>query len=261
MEPSVALIPALQDNYVALLHSPDERSVAIIDPSEAEPVIHYIEDRGLQPLAILNTHHHPDHVGGNRELQKVYDLPVYASAGDRHRIPGLTHPMYEGDQVTPAGLDREGVVWAIPGHTRNHIAFLFPQNALIFTGDTLFAAGCGRLFEGTAEQMHASLTRLACLPESTRIYCGHEYTVKNLRFAQTVEPKNAEIAERLAEAKEHRAKGEPTLPSTIGTELRTNPFLRVNNPPVRKAVQDQGTEEGDPVTVLAALRRWKDRFH
>ena len=168
--------------------------------------------------------------------------------------------MHEGDQLTPAGLNREGVVWAIPGHTRTHISFLLPQNELVFTGDTLFVAGCGRLFEGTAEQMHASLTRLACLPESTRIYCGHEYTVKNLRFAQTIEPKNAEIAERLAEAKECQARGEPTLPSTIGAELRTNPFLRVNSSAIREAVRGQGTKEEDPVTILATLRRWKDRF-
>ncbi|HKJ71285.1 MAG TPA: hydroxyacylglutathione hydrolase [Gammaproteobacteria bacterium] len=260
MESPVTLIPALRDNYVALLHSPDGRSVAIVDPSEPEPVIRHLEETGLQPLAIFNTHHHPDHVGGNRELQKTYDLPVYGAAADRDRIPGLTHPMYEGDRVTPAGLDRSGVVWDIPGHTRTHTAFVFPDDGLLFAGDTLFAAGCGRLFEGTPEQMQASLARLAGLPDDTRLYCGHEYTLNNLRFASAVEPDNADVADKLAWAEAARERGEPTLPSTIGEEKRTNPFLRWEQPAVRAAARERGAEDDDPVTVFAAIRAWKDRF-
>jgi hydroxyacylglutathione hydrolase len=260
MEPPVALIPALRDNYVALLFAPDERSVAIIDPSEAEPVIRYLEDNGLQPLAIFNTHHHPDHVGGNRELQKTYDLPVYGAAGDRDRIPGLTHPMYDGDRVTPAGLGRAGVVWDIPGHTRAHTAFVFADDGLLFAGDTLFAAGCGRLFEGTPEQMQASLARLATLPDTTRLYCGHEYTANNLRFASAVEPDNTDVRDKLTWAEATRERGEPTLPSTIGEEKRTNPFLRWDQPAVRAAAREWGAPGEDPVAVFAAIRRWKDQF-
>ncbi|MEF8793751.1 hydroxyacylglutathione hydrolase [Thiohalorhabdus sp.] len=260
MEPPVALIPALRDNYVALLHSPDGRSVAIIDPSESEPVARYLESRGLQPLAIFNTHHHPDHVGGNRELQKAYDLPVYGAAADRDRIPGLTHPMYEGDRITPAGLDRLGVVWDIPGHTRAHTAFVFADDGLLFAGDTLFAAGCGRLFEGTPDQMQASLARLRELPDETRLYCGHEYTVNNLRFAQAVEPDNPTIKKKLAWAVELRRQGEPTLPSTIGEEKQTNPFLRWNETAVKNASRQKGALDDDPVSVFAAVREWKDRF-
>lgn len=260
MEASVALIPALRDNYVALLHSPDGRSVAIIDPSEAEPVIRHLEERGLQPLAIFNTHHHPDHVGGNRELQKTYDLPVYGAAADRDRIPGLTHPMYDGDRVAPAGLNRAGEIWDIPGHTRTHTAFVFPEENLLFAGDTLFAAGCGRLFEGTPEQMQASLARLAELPDATRVFCGHEYTVNNLRFAAAVEPDNPDIRDKLAWAQQTREQGEPTLPSTIGEEKQTNPFLRWGEPGVQAAARERGAEGDDPVAVFAAIRGWKDRF-
>ncbi len=260
MEPQVELSPALVDNYVALLLSPYGRNVAIVDPAEAEPVIRHLRERYLQPVAIFNTHHHPDHTGGNRELQKAYDLPVYGAAEDRDRIPGLTHPMYEGDRVTPAGLDREGVVWDIPGHTHTHIAFVFPEDGLLFAGDTLFVAGCGRLFEGTAAQMEASLSRLASLPDSTRVYCGHEYTLKNLRFARAVEPENEAVREKLAWAEGVRARGEPTLPSTIGEEKRTNPFLRVRKPEVQAAALRRGASGADPAAVFAAIRAWRDRF-
>lgn len=259
MEPRVELIPALGDNYVALLPSPNGRNVAIIDPAEAEPVIRHMEAGGLQPVAILNTHHHPDHTGGNRELQKTYDLPVYGAAGDRDRIPGLTHPMYDGDRVSPAGLDRAGVVWDIPGHTRHHIAFVFPEDGILFAGDTLFVAGCGRLFEGTPAQMEASLSRLAGLPDSTQVYCGHEYTLKNLRFALEVEPENEDIREKLERTEQVRARGEPTLPSSIGEEKRTNPFLRVREQAVIEAARARGTASEDPADVLAAIRAWKDR--
>ena len=260
MEPPVVLIPALRDNYVALLRSPDGRNAAIIDPSESEPVFRYLETHGLQPLAILNTHHHPDHVGGNRELQKAYDLPIYGAAEDRDRIPGLTHPMYDGDRLTPAGLNRAGVVWDIPGHTRTHTAFVFPDDGLLFAGDTLFAAGCGRLFEGTPEQMQASLARLANLPDDTHLYCGHEYTVNNLRFAQAVEPENHAIEEKLQWAQQCRQQDQPTLPSTIGEEKRTNPFLRWDEPAVKNTARERGAADDDPVSVFAAIRGWKDRF-
>ncbi|KPV40395.1 hypothetical protein AN478_06215 [Thiohalorhabdus denitrificans] len=260
MDTPVVLIPALRDNYVALLHSPNGRNVAIIDPAEAEPVIRYLREHDLQPVAIFNTHHHPDHVGGNRELQKAYDLPVYGAAEDRDRIPGLTHPMYDGDRVTPAGLDRAGVLWDIPGHTRTHTTFVFPDDELVFAGDTLFVAGCGRLFEGTPEQMEASLSRLAGLPDTTRVYCGHEYTLKNLEFARAVEPDNPDVEEKLRWAEEQRQRGQPTLPSTIGAEKRTNPFLRVRERVVQEAAQARGAAGDDPVSVFAAIREWKDRF-
>jgi hydroxyacylglutathione hydrolase len=260
MESPVTLLPVLRDNYVALLHAPAGGGVAIVDPAEAEPVIRHIEANGLSPLAILNTHHHPDHVGGNRELQRTYDLPVYGAAEDRERIPGLTHPMYDGDRIAPAGLNRAGEVWDVPGHTRNHIAFVFADDGLVFAGDTLFAGGCGRLFEGTPVQMHASLQRLANLPDATRVYCAHEYTLKNLEFAAAVEPQNAAIQERLAEVRQRRAADQPTIPTTIGEEKRTNPFLRVAEPAVQQAAAQRGAAGEDAAAVFAAIRAWKDDF-
>ena len=168
--------------------------------------------------------------------------------------------MYEGDRVAPAGLNRTGEVWDIPGHTRHHIAFVFAEAGLVFAGDTLFAGGCGRLFEGTPAQMNASLHRLATLPDATRVYCAHEYTLKNLAFAAEVEPDNEAVRQRLRRAEERRAADQPTIPTTIAEEKRTNPFLRVDEPAVREAVRGRGAEDGDPDAVFAALRAWKDRF-
>ena len=260
MTSPVDLIPALSDNYIAVLRSPDGRRAAIVDPAEAEPVEQFLEATDLVPVAILNTHHHPDHVGGNRALQTRYDLPVYGAAADRERIPGLTHPLHDGDTIAPPGLERTAEVWAVPGHTRGHIAFLFREDHLLFAGDTLFAAGCGRLFEGTPAEMCTSLTRLAGLPGETRLFCAHEYTLKNLRFAREVEPDNTEVAQRLAAAEAARERDEPTLPGTMAEERATNPFLRVEEPGVVATARHLGATSDDPVAVFAAIRGWRNRF-
>ncbi len=258
MEESVLAIPTRRDNYVYLLTDLEQRHAIIVDPSDAAPVRQALQEYGLEPVAILVTHHHPDHVGGVVELQQAFDLPVYGYAEDQKRIPGLTHPLAEGDRFTPNNLDQEAQVWFVPGHTRGHIAYLFEER--VFVGDTLFVAGCGRLFEGTAAQMENSLSRLASLPGSTRFYCGHEYTVKNLKFAATIEPENHAIQDKLAWAQERRKQGAPTVPSTLEEELTTNPFIRVREAPVQEAAVREGASARDPVAVFAKLRALRDRF-
>lgn len=258
MESPVIPVPTRSDNYVHLLLSPDGRRAAIVDPSDAGPVRRALNEHGLSPIAILNTHHHGDHVGGNRELQQAFDLPVFGAGEDRDRLPGLTHPLHDGDALTPTGLDRTATFWLVPGHTRAHGAFLF--EGMAFVGDTLFVAGCGKLFEGTPHQMRTSLERLAGLPDETQVYCAHEYTLNNLRFAAAVEPDNPAIGERQSWAQEQRAQGRATVPSTIADERATNPFLRTGEPAVARAAAEHGADPEDPDSVFATLREWKDRF-
>jgi hydroxyacylglutathione hydrolase len=253
---AVLHVPAFDDNYIWLIRG-EGRNVAIVDPGDADAVASILEAKGLQAVAVLCTHHHWDHTGGNLALQARYDIPVYGPASER--IPGITHPLRDGDRVELADFDPPLDVIEVPGHTAGHIAYYGKD--LLFCGDTLFSGGCGRLFEGTAAQMHESLTRLAALPETTRVYCAHEYTESNLRFALTVEPGNPEIRARLNDVRALRARGEPSVPSTLGVEKLTNPFLRCGEGAVRDAVESHtGRVLGAEVDVFTELRRWKDGF-
>ena len=254
---NVLHVPAFQDNYIWLIRGKSPDKVAIVDPGDADPVLAALEKQRLQPAAILCTHHHGDHVGGVEDILKQYSVPVYGPA--RERIPTLPHRLKDGDRVRLSELDMEFEVLDIPGHTAGHIAYF--GGGMLFCGDTLFSAGCGRLFEGTAEQMHASLSRLAALPETTLIFCGHEYTEANLRFAQAVEPDNPDIRPYQDQVLAQRLQQLPTLPSTIGRERRVNPFLRSAQPGVRQAAEEQaGQGLRSDVEIFAAVRRWKDGF-
>lgn len=255
-------VPQLSDNYAYLVID-DVRGVAgVVDVAEAASVKSAAATSGVDLVAILSTHHHLDHVAGNDDLIRMCApsvLRVYGYAGDRTRIPGLTDGLDDGDAFTVGGL--KGRATFIPAHTRGHLAYWFPDEGVVFTGDTLFGGGCGRLFEGDAAQMKASLERLARLPDTTLVYCGHEYTQRNLEFAATLEPHNGELSRRRDDVKRLRSAGLPTVPSTIATEKQTNPFLRTDSAELRAAVQLRvpGTPS-DPVSVFAAVRKLKDEF-
>ena len=246
---------ALSDNYVWTIR--DGKCAAVVDPGDARPVISYLEREKLELVAILNTHHHNDHVGGNAGLLARWKVPVFGPHDER--IVEVTHRLKEGERCTLPHFGIEFGVMQIPAHTRSHIAF--HGAGMVFSGDTLFAAGCGRLFEGTPGQMHEALTRLMQLPDGTRVYCGHEYTVANIRFALAVEPDNAVLRELEAKAKKLREQDLPTVPSTIAQEKATNPFVRVREPAVIAAANRYaGKTLSDPVSVLAAVREWKNGF-
>lgn len=243
------------DNYIWTLR--DARCAAVVDPGDARPVLDYLKREKLKLVAILNTHHHADHVGGNAELLRHHKAPVFGPRDPR--IPEVTQRLADGERMTLPHFGLQFEVMAIPGHTRSHIAFYGAQ--MLFCGDTLFAAGCGRLFEGTPQQMHDSLSRLAQLPDATRVYCGHEYTLSNIRFAKAADAGNAALLALESRAQELRSKDLPTLPSDIGQEKATNPFLRCNDPSViASASTYAGRRLSDPVSVLAALREWKNSF-
>ena len=228
-----------------------------MDPGDAEPVLAALEQQRLTPVAILCTHHHPDHVGGIAELVARNKVPVFGPKGEP--IPALTHPVGQGDSAVIPALDASFSVLDIPGHTRAHVAYYGLGS--LFCGDTLFACGCGRVFEGTAAQMLASLSKLAALPDETKVYCGHEYTLANIRFARAVDPGNAELAAREERAQRLRDAGRPTLPSTLGEERATNPFLRCAEPAVVESANKYlGARIADPVRVFAAIRDWKNKF-
>jgi hydroxyacylglutathione hydrolase len=247
----VEIVPCLFDNYAYLAVAPSGEA-AVVDPSEAEPVLAAVRRAGVRLCAIWNTHHHADHTGGNEGLLALHPhLRVYGHVSDRGRIPGQTDFLSEGDEVE-LGAIRARVLHN-PGHTLGAISYF--GGGVVFTGDTLFSAGCGRLFEGDPAMMHASLEKIASLPPETLAYCGHEYTRQNLAFALSVEPSNDAARARAAEVELLRAAGRPTVPSTLALERATNPFLRSALPAVARAV---GRE--DPVEVFAELRRRKDTF-
>jgi hydroxyacylglutathione hydrolase len=257
----VVPVPQLADNYAYLVIDPASREAGVVDCAEASPVLAEASRRGVRLVAVLATHHHFDHVGGNQDLlAAVPGLRVYGSAGDAPRIPGITHRVRDGDTVEVGSL--RGRVLMIPAHTSGHVAYHFPSERAVFTGDTLFAGGCGRLFEGDAVQMMGSLARLAALPDDTRVFCGHEYTEKNLRFAAMLEPANRPLGEKLARVEALRREGRFTVPSTIAEEKATNPFLRTGSPELAASVRTRVPDlsPADPVALFAAVRALKDRF-
>ncbi len=253
----VVQIPLLRDNYAYLLICEETKEAAVVDPSEAVPVLRKAEEEGANIGAILNTHHHWDHTGGNPALLERMPLEVHGYKGDRGRIHGLSHPLDEGDEVTVGKL--RGEVIFIPGHTKGHIAYHFPGK--LFCGDTLFAAGCGRVFEGTMAQMHSSLSRLRELPDDTLVYCGHEYTEKNIQFAMTLEPNNERLSEKVMKVRLLRAEGVSTVPSTIREERETNPFFRWESKEIQQNLKGRFPDLSlDPVSVFGKVRQLKDAF-
>jgi hydroxyacylglutathione hydrolase len=248
-------IPALSDNYIYLAHDPATKATAVVDPSVAEPVLAALAEKGWRLTHILNTHHHNDHTGGNLELKAATGAIIVGPAADRDRIPGIDVALAEGEHYAVGEADAE--VFDVPGHTRGHIAFWFKGSRTVFSGDTLFLMGCGRMFEGTAPQMWSSLSKLRALPPETRIYCGHEYTQANARFALSVEPENKALIERAKSVDATRAEGRSTIPGLMRDELATNPFLRADRPELQQAA---GMAGADPVAVFAEIRHRKDVF-
>jgi len=253
----VTAIPAFDDNYLWLIH--DKEYAAIVDPGDAASVEAALAAHQLKLAAILLTHHHADHAGGVPALLRHWNVPVYGPASER--IPGISHPLRQGDVVTLTSPALRLSVLDVPGHTAGHIAYVAESEPWLFCGDTLFAGGCGRLFEGTAEQMTNSLEKISALPDNTKVYCAHEYTVSNLRFAVAAEPDNPRTAERLTAAQALRARGIATVPSTLGEEKLTNPFLRYREKSIVDLLKSSGRLDNEnPVKAFAALREWKNVF-
>lgn len=252
-------IPVLSDNYVFVLSDPQHKVAAVVDPAVAQPVLDYLAEIDARLIAIFNTHHHSDHVGGNKQLVKHFpDLCVYGGAKDQGRIPHQQMFLEEGDTVEFA--ERTGKVFFVPGHTRAHIAYYFPptnsqETGELFCGDTVFAGGCGRLFEGTPAQMVESIGKLRELPDDTRVWCAHEYTLNNLKFALTVDGDNTNLQTRYREVQQARRQGIATVPSLLGIEKQTNPFLRWDTSALQSVAQIE-----EPARVFGRIRGMKDRF-
>jgi hydroxyacylglutathione hydrolase len=251
---TITAIPALEDNYIWLLQH--EHHAVAVDPGEAVPVLDFLDRNGLQLDAILCTHRHHDHVDGIEELRGVYNVPVH---GRRHpKNPHITHDLREGDRLRLDVLDIEFDIIEVPGHLDDHIAFIAP--GILFCGDVMFGAGCGRNFEGTLAQLHHSLQRLAALPDDTLVYCAHEYTAYNLPFAQACDPGNPDIKHRIDETRALRVAKRPTVPFTMAIEKATNPYLRCTNPEIIRTLQARGLVDTSELAVFTALRDWRDHF-
>ena len=240
-ELEIVAVPAFADNYLWLVHDPDSGDTAVVDPGDAAPVLAEAERRGWRINQVLNTHWHPDHTGGNEAVRAATGATIVGPAAEAARIPSLDTVLRGGDEIRIGNHRAE--VWQVPGHTLGHIAYVFREAGIAFVGDTMFAMGCGRLFEGTPEQMHSSLARIASLPGDTRLYCAHEYTLANARFAAHAFPEDRPIADRLVAVTTARDAGEATVPTTVAAERATNPFLRARN-----------------ADEFAALRQAKDAF-
>ena len=251
----IVTVPCRQDNYAYLLHNPDTDQTAIVDFPQSEPLLAALEAHGWVPSQAFITHHHGDHVEGLSDVLKRFPMTVIGHAADAQRLPALDQPVSEGDVIDLCG--HEAHILDVSGHTIGHIAAYLPQANAVFTADSLMALGCGRVFEGTMEQMWASLSKLAALPPETYVYSGHEYTAANAKFALTVEPDNAELLARVKDISEKRAKDEPTVPSKLGLELATNPFLRAGDRTLRSALGMDGATDAE---VFAEVRRRKDNF-
>ena len=252
-------IPVLSDNYIFVLSDPQQKIAAVVDPAIAQPVIDYLREIDTELIAIFNTHHHSDHVGGNRQLVEEFpNLCVYGGVKDRGRIPHQQVYLAEGNTVKFS--DRQARVFFVPGHTRGHIAYYFPPveeagTGELFCGDTIFAGGCGRLFEGTPGQMVDSIGKLRQLPDRTRVWCAHEYTLSNLKFALTVDSGNQDLQKRFQVVQQMRSQGQATIPALLGEEKQTNPFLRWDAPAIQATAKIE-----DPAGVFGRIRGMKDRF-
>lgn len=252
----IELIPCLRDNYAYLIHDTDTGTVGVVDPSEAVPVIDALDRNNRNLTYILNTHHHYDHTGGNMELKERYGAKVIGSGVDQDRIPGIDIALNDGDNWKFAS--HEVLIMDTPGHTRGHISFYFPGSKLIFTGDTLFSLSCGKLFEGTPDQMLSSLRKIMSLPDDTSIYCGHEYTLSNSKFALSIEPGNKELQSYAAEVNHLRDKGMATIPTTLGREKLCNPFLRTSSMEIRRSLKIPPA--ANDAEALGIIRQAKDNF-
>ncbi len=251
----IVTVPCRSDNYAFIVHNPQTGDTAIVDAPEASPLIAELNNRNWTPSWVLITHHHGDHVEGLEGLQAEFDVKVVGAAADAHRLPDLDIAVTEGDEIEVCGHSAR--IFDVSGHTVGHIAFYVPEANAVFTADSLMALGCGRVFEGTFEQMWASLSKLAALPPETNVYSGHEYTAANAKFALTIEPENPQLQARVTDISEKRAKSVPTVPSKLGLELATNPFLRAADPGVRKSLGLEGATDAE---VFAEIRSRKDNF-
>lgn len=253
----IVQLPVLMDNYAYFVTCPQTGKVGLIDSPDAVAILDYLRREGKEPSAILNTHHHWDHAGGNKEICEQFEIPVYCSEYDQSRIDKVTKTLKEGDHVQVGGLDFK--VFDVPGHTLGHLAYY--GHGVLFCGDTLFVGGCGRLFEGSAEQMQASLNKLRQLPDETKIYCAHEYTEQNLSFALSIEPGNKALQAKFDEVKTKRAQNLSTVPSTLGEEKSYNPFLRWDSVEIIESLKKKGCSDlSSAVKVFAAVRKLKDDF-
>jgi hydroxyacylglutathione hydrolase len=251
----IVQIPVLNDNYVYLIRDPESEETAVIDPAVEDEVVAALEQRGWQLTHIFNTHHHWDHTGANLALKERYGLTIIGPQAERDRIPGLDIAVADGDRAYLGDVAAD--VYDVPGHTSGHIAYHFADELALFCGDTLFAMGCGRLFEGTPDQMWQSLAKFLRLPDETRVFCAHEYTMANGKFALSVEPENTDLVARMKDVEALRAAGKPTVPTTMGLEKATNPFLR----PMSEEIQEQVGLIGAPLPVIfAEVRKRKDNF-